>query len=133
MHSERLGLPAQKTDRHQLLEEIDIQSQHMRRACDIVVGEENRITVRSAFDRGVDADRATGAGAVLNEHLLAQLAGQMLADDTSHKIKTAASCERYDETHRPVRPHRVVGRSPLRMGQIGVRQPLEPGDQSADQ
>jgi hypothetical protein len=44
----------------------------------------------------------------------------MLADDAGDKIKTAAGGKRHYETHRPVRPRPVVGRSPLRMGQTGV-------------
>jgi hypothetical protein len=55
----------------------------------------------------------------------------MLADDAGDKIKTAAGCERYDETHGSARPYRVVGRRSLRMGEMGVRQPLEGGEQSA--
>ena len=49
VYGKPLGLPTQHTNREQVFEEIDIQSHHMWRARNIVVGDENRITVRRTF------------------------------------------------------------------------------------
>ena len=54
------------------LRKSTLELQHMRRARHVVVGEQERIAVGRRLDRGVDADGAAGAGAVLDEHLLAE-------------------------------------------------------------
>src|SRR6185503_15459499 len=73
------------------------------RGRDVVVGEQQRIAVRRRLDRQVDADRAAGAGAVLDEHLLAEPARNVLADEPGDEVEPAAGRERHDEAHRPVR------------------------------
>ena len=104
VHGEHLRLAPEQAHRHQILEEVDVQLQHMRRACHVVVGEQERIAVGRRLDRGVDADRAAGAGAVLDEHLLAEPARDVFAGEPRDEVEPAAGRERHDEAHRPVRP-----------------------------
>ena len=104
MHGKRLRLPAKDGDRQELLEKIDVQTQHVGRACDIVVGDENRISIGRTLHRSVDADRAAGAGAILNHDLLAELARHVFADDAGNKVEAPAGGKRHDETHWSVGP-----------------------------
>src|SRR6187431_3186435 len=76
----------------------------MWRARNIVVGDENRITVRRTLDSGVDANRTARAGTVFNDHLLTELAGHVLADHASDEVQPAPCRERHNETDRAARP-----------------------------
>src|SRR5262245_9211008 len=100
MSSEDHRLPGQLEARHQVLQDFDTHLVDMRIAGDGVGGNEDAIAVRRAFGPGLDSDVAVGAGLVFDDHLLAQAARQVFADDTSRHIGRAAGRERHDEPDR---------------------------------
>jgi hypothetical protein len=62
---EHQPLPRQLDHRHEVLHEIGVDPQHMGRAGDIVVGNEDGIAVGRTLGRRLDADHAAGAELVL--------------------------------------------------------------------
>ena len=77
----------------------------MRRAHDVVVRDEEIVAVVWRLDTGFDPDcAARAAGAVLDEHLLADAARDRLADQPRDEVEPAAGRQMHDEAHRPVRP-----------------------------
>ena len=121
MHRERLRLPAEQRDREEILQVVDAQAQHVRRARDVVIGDEDGIAVGRTLDRRVDADRAPGAGAVLDEHLLAELARHVIADHASDEVEPAAGRERHDEAQRTARKGAVLRVRKARAGQSAAQ------------
>jgi hypothetical protein len=88
-----------------VLEEIDVEPQHMWRARDVVVGDEEIVAVGRRLDAGIDPDGAArSAGAVFDEHLLPDAARDMVADQPRDEIQSAAGGQMHDKAHRPVRP-----------------------------
>ena len=63
-----------------------------------------RIAVRRALGDEVGADRAAGAGLVLDHHDLSQLAAQLLRDHSRKHVGRAAGGKRHHQLHRTVGP-----------------------------
>ncbi len=105
MNHEHLRLAAEQAHRHHVLQVLDAELLHMRRADEVIVRDKEIVAVRRGLDPGVDADGAARtAGAVLDEHLLAEVAREMVADEARDEIEPAAGRQMHDEAHRLVRP-----------------------------
>jgi hypothetical protein len=74
MRGEHDGLARELDDRRQLLQGIEVHLVDMRVAAHRIAGNQDRIAVRRAFGRGLDADVAVGAGLVLDHDLLMEAA-----------------------------------------------------------
>jgi hypothetical protein len=61
----------------------------------------------------LDRDPAAGAGLVLDDHRLADIVGELLADQPREQVVAAAGREPHDH---PDRPGRIVGLRPCRGG-----------------
>jgi hypothetical protein len=110
MSGEPQRLSGQLDDRHQLVQVVDAQLQDMRSARHVVVGDEDRVTVRRTLDRRLDADSSARTRAVLDHDLLADRARHRFADETGDEIQSASGRKRHDEAHRPIGP-RGFGRA----------------------
>jgi hypothetical protein len=64
---------------------------------------QQRVAVRRGGCRGLGADHAAGAAAVVDEHLVAELLGELVGDQPPDHVIAAAGRERNDQ------PHRLVG------------------------
>ena len=85
-------------DGDQVLVRIVGRRRHQRGDGDEVAGgDEDRVAVRRRLGHGVDAERAAGAGAVLDHHGLAERLGELLADEARADIGDAAGRERHDD------------------------------------
>ena len=61
-----------------------------------VVHLHQRVAVGRGLLRGLDGDEAVGAGAILDDHLLAPKLGELVANDAQHGIGPAAGGKRRD-------------------------------------
>ena len=82
-----------------------------------------RVAVRRGVRRQLGADHAAGAGAVVDDHLLAELVAHLLRDDAADHVVAAAGRERNDQPDRP------VGIIRLRRGRGGERDQKSGGGQ----
>jgi hypothetical protein len=66
------------------------------------VAEEHRVAVGRGLRRGVDADVARGAGAVVDHDLLAEQLGEPRLHDAADEVRRAARGERNDHPDRTI-------------------------------
>jgi hypothetical protein len=60
-------------------------------------GQQHGVTIRRGLGDRVGAEIAAGAGAVLDQHRLADPFGQLVGEDPSHRIDAAARRERHHD------------------------------------
>jgi hypothetical protein len=111
MRREHNRLTRELDDRRQFLQRIDVHLVDVRVAADDIARNQDRVAIRRAFRRGLDANVAVGAGPILDDDLLLQAARQVLTDEAGAHVGGAAGRERHDEAKQPARPFlRVYGR-----------------------
>ena len=62
-----------------------------------VDGQQHRVAIRRRFGDRVGTKSAAGAGAMLDQHRLSDPFGQLVAEDTRHRVDTAARRERHND------------------------------------
>ena len=90
MHRPHQRLARDEDHRHQILVVVAVHLQDLRRAGDVVVGEQHRVAVGRALGDGLDADRAAGAGPVLDH----QSAGRARATPARRSAAPGSRCRR---------------------------------------
>ena len=103
MHREHRLVHDQADDRSEILDEIPLEVlgeavvDRLRRG-----GDEQGVPVRGRACDGLRADVAAGAGAVLDNHVLAEKLGHLRREQPHHHVGAAAGGERHDHAHRAV-------------------------------
>jgi hypothetical protein len=99
-----VGQPHGPGDRHAVVDEVERELLVERRVDRIVgTGEGDGVAVGRSGERELHADVAAGADPVLDDEVLTEIIGEILADQPRGDVVGAARGEAYDPAHRPGR------------------------------
>ena len=91
-------------DRHEILVHVERQRAVERRADrQAVGGEEDGVAVGRRLGERIGREIAARAGAILHHHRLAELLGELVAEEPGQGVDGAAGRERHDDADGPVR------------------------------
>jgi hypothetical protein len=93
-------LARDEDDRHQVLLVVAVHLQDLRRAGDVVVGEQDVVAVGRALRDRLDSDRAAGAGPILDDNLLSDRPRHGFARQARQEVGAAAGREHHDHADR---------------------------------
>ncbi len=99
MHRPDQRLARDEDHRHQIFQIVAVHPQDLRRARNIVVGEEHGVAVGRALRHRLDADGPAGAGAIFDHHLLPEAARHVFAGQPRQEIRSAAGRQHHDYSH----------------------------------
>ncbi len=102
MHHQQVGRGCDQRHRHEILDRVVLDAGVRRRRDHVGAGGAHgeRVAVGRGAGRDLGADRAAGAAAVVDDHLLAEALGELLPDQARDDVGRAARRERDDQADR---------------------------------